>query len=118
MFEEKWGSMMGVVGLVMGLVLVFGLIIFGVVLKFIDWYGLFVVFIMVVILLILISFIMIKDVMVNKFLKLDLFLIVMLLGFVGILYVVNEIGKFNVNWMFGWLLLVVLVLVVVYFIYC
>lgn len=55
--------------------------------------------------------------MVNKPSKLDLLSIVTLLGFAGILYVVNEIGKPNVNWTFGWLLLAVSVLAVAYFTY-
>lgn len=115
--EEKRGSTMGVAGLVMGSALASGPIISGVVLKFTDWHGLFAVFITVATLLILISFTTIKDVMVNKPSKLDLLSIVTLLGFAGILYVVNEIGKPNVNWTFGWLLLAVSVLAVAYFTY-
>lgn len=115
--EEKRGSTMGVVGLVMGSALASGPIISGVVLKFTDWHGLFAVFITVATILILLSFFTIKDVLVNKPSKLDLISIVTLLGFAGILYVVNEIGKPNVNWTFGWLLLAISVLAVAYFVY-
>ena len=101
----------------MGSALASGPIISGVVLKFTDWHGLFAVFITVATLLILISFVTIKDVMVNKPSKLDLLSIVTLLGFAGILYVVNEIGKPNVNWTFGWLLLVISIFAVAYFAY-
>ena len=115
--EDKRGSTMGVAGLVMGSALASGPIISGVVLKFTDWHGLFLVFITVATILIFLSFITIQDVMVSKPSKLDTISIVMLLGFAGILYVVNEIGKPNVNWTFGWLLLIVSIVAVAYFTY-
>ncbi|MFD1420377.1 MFS transporter [Lactiplantibacillus songbeiensis] len=115
--EAKRGSTMGVAGLVMGSALASGPIISGVVLKFTDWHGLFLVFITVATILIVLSFVTIQDVMVSKPSKLDGLSIVMLLGFAGILYVVNEIGKPNVNWIFGWVLLIVSVLAVAYFTY-
>ncbi|AVK61323.1 MFS transporter [Lactobacillus sp. CBA3605] len=115
--ETKRGSTMGIAGLVMGSALASGPIISGVVLKFTDWHGLFLVFITVATILILLSFITIQDVLVSKPSKLDLISIIMLLGFAGILYVVNEIGKPNVNWAWGWLLLIVSILAVVYFAY-
>lgn len=115
--EDKRGSTMGVAGLVMGSALASGPIISGVVLKFTDWHGLFLVFITVATILIFLSFITIQDVMVSKPSKLDTISIVMLLGFAGILYVVNEIGKPNVNWTFGWLLLIVSIAAVAYFTY-
>jgi len=115
--EDKRGSTMGVAGLVMGSALASGPIISGVVLKFTDWHGLFLVFITVATILIFLSFITIQDVMVSKPSKLDTISIVMLLGFAGILYVVNEIGKPNVNWTLGWLLLIVSIAAVAYFTY-
>ncbi|MFC6295365.1 MFS transporter [Lactiplantibacillus daoliensis] len=115
--ENKRGSTMGVAGLVMGSALASGPIISGVVLKFTDWHGLFLVFITVATILIFLSFMTIQDVMVSKPSKLDTISIVMLLGFAGILYVVNEIGKPNVNWTFGWLLLIVSIAAVAYFTY-
>jgi len=115
--EAKRGSTMGVAGLVMGSALASGPIISGVVLKFTDWHGLFLVFITVATILIALSFVTIQDVMVSKPSKLDGLSIVMLLGFAGILYVVNEIGKPNVNWTFGWVLLIVSLLAVAYFTY-
>ncbi|MFC6164222.1 MFS transporter [Lactiplantibacillus dongliensis] len=115
--EAKRGSTMGVAGLVMGSALASGPIISGVVLKFTDWHGLFLVFITVATILIVLSFVTIQDVMVSKPSKLDGLSIVMLLGFAGILYVVNEIGKPNVNWTFGWGLLIVSLLAVAYFTY-
>jgi len=115
--EDKRGSTMGVAGLVMGSALASGPIISGVVLKFTDWHGLFLVFITVATILIFLSFLTIQDVMVSKPSKLDTISIVMLLGFAGILYVVNEIGKPNVNWTIGWLLLIVSIAAVAYFTY-
>jgi len=115
--ESKRGSTMGIAGLVMGSALASGPIISGVVLKFTDWHGLFLVFITVATILILLSFVTIQDVMVSKPSKLDLISIVMLLGFAGILYVVNEIGKPNVNWTLGWILLIVSIIAVAYFTY-
>ncbi|MFC6180962.1 MFS transporter [Lactiplantibacillus daowaiensis] len=115
--EEDRGSTMGVAGLVMGSALASGPIISGVVLKFTDWHGLFLVFITVATILILLSFATIQDVMVSKPSKLDVISIVMLLGFAGILYVVNEIGKANVNWTLAGALLIVSILAVAYFTY-
>lgn len=115
--EEKRGTTMGVAGLVMGSALASGPIISGVVLKFTDWHGLFAVFITVATALIVVSFFTIQDVMVNKPSKLDLISIVTLLGFAGILYVVNEIGKPNVDWTLGWALLIISILAVAYFTY-
>jgi len=115
--EAKRGSTMGIAGLVMGSALASGPIISGIVLKFTDWHGLFVVFITVATILIFLSFVTIKDVIISKPSKLDGISIVMLLGFAGILYVVNEIGKPNVNWTFGWSLLVISILAVAYFTY-
>lgn len=115
--EEKRGTTMGVAGLVMGSALASGPIISGVVLKFTDWHGLFTVFIAVATILILISFFTIQDVMTAKPSKLDVISIITLLGFAGILYVVNEIGKPNVNWTLGWGLLIVSILAVAYFTY-
>lgn len=115
--EGKRGSTMGIAGLVMGTALASGPIISGIVLKFTDWHGLFAVFITVATVLILISFATIRDVVVNKPSKLDFLSIVTLLGFAGILYVVNQIGKANVNWTFSWLLLIVSIVAVAYFTY-
>lgn len=115
--EEKRGSTMGTAGLVMGSALASGPIISGVVLKFTDWHGLFLVFITVATILIFLSFITIQDVMVSKPSKLDTISIIMLLGFAGILYVVNEIGKPNVNWTLGWGLLLISIAAVATFTY-
>ena len=115
--EEERGTTMGVAGLVMGSALASGPIISGIVLKFTDWHGLFLVFITVATILILVSFYTINDVMVSKPSKLDTISIVMLLGFAGILYVVNEIGKSGVDWTFNGILLVVSILAVAYFTY-
>lgn len=115
--EEKRGSTMGIAGLVMGTALASGPIISGVVLKFTDWHGLFAVFITVATVLILLSFATIKDVLISKPSKLDLLSIVTLLGFAGILYVVNQIGKANVNWPLNIGLLVVSIVAVAYFTY-
>ncbi|ETY73090.1 MFS transporter [Lactiplantibacillus fabifermentans] len=115
--EEERGTTMGVAGLVMGSALASGPIISGIVLKFTDWHGLFLVFITVATILILVSFYTINDVMVSKPSKLDTISIVMLLGFAGILYVVNEIGKSGVDWTLNGILLVVSILAVAYFTY-
>jgi len=106
----------GTAGLVMGSALASGPIISGIVLKFTDWHGLFLVFITVASLLIIVSIFTISDVMVNKPSKLDVLSIITLLGFAGILYVVNEIGKANVDWMLSGALLIVSILAVAYFI--
>ncbi|KRN03338.1 major facilitator superfamily permease [Levilactobacillus senmaizukei DSM 21775 = NBRC 103853] len=115
--EDQRGSVMGFAGLVMGSALAVGPIISGIVLKYTTWQGLFVVFMVIITVVFLIALKTIKDVMPAHASKLDSGSVISSLGFIGILYVVNQTGKANVNW--GWMmgLLVVSVLAVAYFVW-
>lgn len=115
--EAKRGSVMGFAGLVMGSALAVGPIISGIVLKFTTWQGLFVVFMVIITVVFLIALKTVKDVMPAHASKLDFGSVISSLGFIGILYVVNQTGKVGVNW--GWMmgLLVVSVLAVAYFVW-
>jgi len=90
--ESKRGATMGYAGLVMGSALASGPIISGIVLNFLQWQGLFVIFLLIMIVIFISGLINIKDVMPRHKAKLDLLSTVYLLGLIGLLYVVNQAG--------------------------
>ncbi|WP_125587682.1 DHA2 family efflux MFS transporter permease subunit [Companilactobacillus jidongensis] len=113
--EEKRGTTMGFAGLVMGSALASGPIISGIVLNFLQWQGLFVIFLLIMIVIFITGLIYIKDVMPRHKVKLDSLSIVYLLGIIGLLYVVNQAGsehKLSTNLMI--LLIVSLILSVLF----
>ena len=115
--ETQRGSVMGMAGLVMGSALAVGPIISGIVLKYTSWQGLFVVFMLVVTVVFLVALKTIKNVMPQHKAHLDYWSVLSSVGFIGLLYVVNQIGKTAVNW--GWMsgLLIVSLLAVAYFVW-
>lgn len=115
--ETQRGSVMGMAGLVMGSALAVGPIISGIVLKYTSWQGLFVVFMLVVTVVFLVALKTIKNVMPQHKTHLDYWSVLSSVGFIGLLYVVNQIGKTAVNW--GWMsgLLIVSLLAVAYFVW-
>ncbi|NLR33124.1 MFS transporter [Levilactobacillus tujiorum] len=115
--EKQRGGVMGMAGLVMGSALAVGPIISGIVLRYTTWQGLFVVFMVVITIVFLIALKTIKDVMPQHDSRLDYWSVISSVGFIGILYVVNQIGKLNVNW--GWMtgLLIVSLLAVAFFVW-
>ncbi|MEJ6399761.1 MFS transporter [Nicoliella lavandulae] len=115
--KDQRGSTMGLAGLVMGSALAVGPIISGVVLKFTDWHGLFVFFIVTATIILILSFHAIKDVMPHKKSSLDYISTFLLIGFAGVLYVVNMIGKPNVNLPEAIVILVVSLLFIAIFVY-
>lgn len=90
--ESNRGATMGYAGLVMGSALASGPIISGIVLNFLQWQGLFVIFLLIMIVIFISGLINIKDVMPRHKAKLDLLSTVYLLGLIGLLYVVNQAG--------------------------
>ncbi|WP_282801602.1 MFS transporter [Secundilactobacillus kimchicus] len=92
------GSVMGVAGLVMGSALAVGPIISGLVLRVTTWQGLFVTFLLIITAVLLVGFGTIKNVLPSSQSALDWLSVVSLVGFIGILYVVNLIGQPAVNW--------------------
>ena len=90
--ESKRGATMGYAGLVIGSALASGPIISGIVLNFLQWQGLFVIFLLIMIVIFISGLINIKDVMPRHKASLDLISTVYLLGLIGLLYVVNQAG--------------------------
>ena len=115
--EGQRGGVMGMAGLVMGSALAVGPIISGIVLRYTTWQGLFVVFMVIITIVFLIALKTIKDVMPQHDSRLDYWSVISSVGFIGILYVVNQIGKANVNWGLMTGLLVVSVLAVAFFVW-
>ncbi|WP_203637832.1 MFS transporter [Levilactobacillus wangkuiensis] len=115
--EAQRGGVMGFAGLVMGSALAVGPIISGIVLRYTTWQGLFVVFMVIITIVFLVALKTIKDVMPQHKAKLDYWSVLSSVGFIGILYVVNQIGKTAVNWTAMGALLVISLLAVAYFVY-
>ncbi|ANZ61275.1 MFS transporter [Secundilactobacillus paracollinoides] len=113
--KENRGSAMGVAGLVMGSALAVGPIISGIVLKFTTWQGLFWVFLVIITLVVLLATRTIVNVMPSDKSSLDWLSVICLVGFIGILYVINLIGETGVNWPLAWGILIVSVLAIILF---
>lgn len=115
--EEKRGSTMGYAGLIMGSALACGPILSAIVLHFSAWKGLFVVFMAIISVLFIISLYAIKDVMPQKESHLDITSVIMSFGLIGILYVVNMIGKANIDLTLALIILIVSILMIVVFVF-
>lgn len=115
--EEKRGSTMGYAGLIMGSALACGPILSAIVLHFSAWRGLFIVFMVIISILFVISLYAIKDVMPQKESHLDITSVVMSFGLIGILYVVNMIGKANIDLTLALIILIVSVLMIAVFVF-
>lgn len=113
--EENRGSVMGLAGLVMGSALAVGPIISGIVLRFTSWQGLFIVFMIVITLVVLLALRTIINVLPSTPSKLDGLSVVLLVGFVGVLYGINEIGKAGVNWSVVGTIAVISILALIWF---
>lgn len=96
--SKKRGATMGIAGLVMGSALAVGPIISGIVLKFTTWQGLFVVFAFVITLILGLSVKFISSVMPLQASHLDWLSVLSSLGLIGLLMVINQVGKAHVNW--------------------
>lgn len=115
--ESKRGATMGYAGLVMGSALASGPIISGIVLNFLQWQGLFVIFLLIMIIIFISALFNIKDVMPRHKANLDLISTIYLLGIIGLLYVVNQAGStrsFSTNLI---ILLVISIILTVLFIH-
>ena len=116
--KAKRGTVMGMAGLVMGSALACGPIVSGIVLKFFDWKSLFVLFMLVITAIIVMAGTgLIRDVMARHTSSLDWFSVILSIGLIGIMYVVNLIGKRNVNWLATIIILLVSVAAIVAFCY-
>ncbi|GAX03342.1 major facilitator superfamily transporter [Secundilactobacillus pentosiphilus] len=113
--REERGGAMGLAGLVMGSALAVGPIISGIVLRFTTWQGLFIVFMIIITLVILLSLKTIINVMPQVSSHLDWLSVVSLVGFIGVLYVINLVGTPGVNWGSASVILIVSILLLLFF---
>lgn len=112
---ESRGTVMGVAGLVMGSALACGPIISGIVLKFFSWKSLFILFMVVITLVIVMAGGgLIQNVMPHRASSLDWLSVILSLGLIGLMYVLNQVGKPG-NWTFNGILLLVSLLAVILF---
>ncbi len=115
--KEKRGTTMGIAGLVMGSALACGPIISGIVLKFFTWKAIFVFFVCVItVVLILAQTGLIRDVMVRKPNQLDWLSVFLLLGLIGLMEVIDQLGKNGVNWSLNLVIFVVSLAMLAWFI--
>lgn len=116
--KDQRGTTMGIAGLVMGSALACGPIISGIVLKFFTWKALFIFFVIVITtVLIAAQSGLIRDVMVRRPNHFDWLSVFLLLGLIGLMEVIDQIGKSGVNWGLNLGILVVSLIMLAWFIY-
>lgn len=114
--QEERGSTMGIAGLVMGSALACGPIISGIILKFFSWKSLFILFMLVISVIILMAARgLIQDVMERHETNLDWLSVILLVGLIGIMYVVDQTGKKNPAWGINAGIFVVSLIAVIWF---
>lgn len=114
--QEERGSTMGIAGLVMGSALACGPIISGIILKFFSWKSLFILFMLVISVIILMAASgLIQDVMERHETNLDWLSVILLVGLIGIMYVVDQTGKKNPAWGINAGIFVVSLIAVIWF---
>ena len=114
--QEERGSTMGIAGLVMGSALACGPIVSGIVLKFFSWKSLFILFMLIISVIILMGASgLIQDVMERHETNLDWLSVILLVGLIGIMYVVDQTGKKNPAWGINAGIFVVSLIAVIWF---
>ncbi|HJA23824.1 MAG TPA: DHA2 family efflux MFS transporter permease subunit [Candidatus Limosilactobacillus intestinavium] len=114
--KDERGTTMGIAGLVMGSALACGPIISGIVLKFFNWKSLFILFMIIITVVFLMAwFVLIRNVMTRHETSLDWLSVFLSIGLIGIMYVINQIGKKQANWTIDGALLVISLLAVILF---
>ena len=114
--KDERGTTMGIAGLVMGSALACGPIISGIVLKFFNWKSLFILFMIIITVVFLMAwFGLIRNVMTRHETSLDWLSVFLSIGLIGIMYVINQIGKKQANWTIDGALLVISLLAVILF---
>lgn len=114
--KDERGTTMGIAGLVMGSALACGPIISGIVLKFFNWKSLFILFMIIITTVFLMAwFGLIRNVMARHETSLDWLSVFLSIGLIGIMYVINQIGKKQANWTIDGALLVISLLAVILF---
>ncbi|MBM6940701.1 MFS transporter [Limosilactobacillus coleohominis] len=114
--KDERGTTMGIAGLVMGSALACGPIISGIVLKFFNWKSLFILFMIIITAVFLMAwFGLFRNVMARHETSLDWLSVFLSIGLIGIMYVINQIGKKQANWTIDGALLVISLLAVILF---
>lgn len=112
---DQRGTTMGIAGLVMGSALACGPIISGIVLKFFTWKSLFILFMIIITLVFIMAGAgLIRNVMPHHTTSLDWLSVILSLGLIGLMYVLNQVGKHS-NWTANTILLLVSLLAVILF---
>lgn len=115
--KDERGTTMGIAGLVMGSALACGPIVSGIILKFFNWKALFIFFMIVITVIIIFAQMgLIRDVMARHETHLDWLSVFLLLGLVGLMEVIDQIGKKNVNWSLNGVILIVSLIMLAVFI--
>lgn len=114
--EDQRGTTMGIAGLVMGSALACGPIISGIVLKFFSWKSLFILFMIIITAVLIMSWLgLIRNVMPRHESSLDWLSVFLSLGLIGMMYVLNQVGKGKANWTMNGIILVISILAIVAF---
>lgn len=114
--EDQRGTTMGVAGLVMGSALACGPIISGIVLKFFSWKSLFILFMIIITAVLIMSWLgLIRNVMPRHESSLDWLSVFLSLGLIGMMYVLNQVGKGKANWAMNGIILVISILAIIAF---
>lgn len=95
--EAQRGSTMGTAGLIMGSALATGPVVSGIMLQLTSWRGLFALFLILVGGVFVASFWFIKDVMPKHVTSIDGWSIGLSLGFIGLLFGLNQLGTNGVS---------------------
>lgn len=116
--EENRGSTMGMAGLVMGSALACGPIVSGILLNYFSWKSLFIFFMFIITVIIVMAYCgLIRNVMKPQPSRLDWLSVILLVGLIGIMYVINQLGKQNINWLFNGIIFVISLCAVIWFSY-
>src|SRR5699024_5527203 len=114
--REVRGTTMGIAGLVMGSALACGPIVSGIILKFFTWKSLFVFFMIIItVIIIMAGSGLIRDVMQRHESSLDWLSVFLSIGLIGVMYVINQIGKTKINWTISGTILLVSILAIIWF---
>lgn len=114
--KDERGTTMGIAGLVMGSALACGPIISGIVLKFFNWKSLFILFMIIITAVFVMAwFGLIRNVMARHETSLDWLSVFLSIGLIGVMYVINQIGKKQANWTIDGVFLVISVLAIILF---
>ncbi|MFX3618884.1 MAG: MFS transporter [Sporolactobacillus sp.] len=114
--DNQRGTTMGIAGLVMGSALAYGPIVSGIVLHSLSWRSLFIVFLIVITCVLVLAFFFIKNVMPYHPSHIDILSVIYSIGIIGILYIINGIGKTGTHWVANFSILAISLIALVLFV--